>query len=203
MKKTFGGHEIITFGKQDVQCPKSVLSGQQFGCHPASLWSAVVFIWGSKSVSGNVLNLQLLLIAICLCCIYWRGWRKNGHEKQTSPSPPVSAPLSGQTCRQLSVTPVTLCWAGAIGERLVCLWLLMQRSSTNCSQPISFPTLKPTGGVRHWICTAEPWWQRDMLRDGRFLLWVCTCTACKGFWREKGQRNSAQSCEINLFLLLS
>lgn len=40
----FGGHKVITYGKQDSHYAKTVLSGQPFECHPASLWPTVVFI---------------------------------------------------------------------------------------------------------------------------------------------------------------
>lgn len=43
-RMAFGGHKVITHGKKDSHYPKTVLSGQQFECHPASLWSTVVFI---------------------------------------------------------------------------------------------------------------------------------------------------------------
>lgn len=37
-RKAFGGHKVLTWGKQDSRYPKTV----QFECHPASLRSTVV-----------------------------------------------------------------------------------------------------------------------------------------------------------------
>lgn len=43
-RKVFVGHKVTTFGKQGSHFLEIVLLGQQFGCHPLSLWSRVVFI---------------------------------------------------------------------------------------------------------------------------------------------------------------
>lgn len=65
--------------------------------------------------------------------------------------------------------------------------------------PISSLGSQPTGSVRHWICTSEPWGHTGMLREGWHLPWVCQCLQRL---RGKGKRNHrVQGSSLSLLLV--